>query len=69
MYFFKKSVDTVVSDNGKPLGALLWTALDENKPKTCTRLGGKMSLVTCRTRVICKKIASQSGTIGAQSEN
>ena len=26
-------------------------------------------LVTCRSRVICKKVASRSGTIGAQSEN
>ena len=25
--------------------------------------------VTCRSRVICKKVASKSGTIGAQSEN
>ena len=25
-------------------------------------------LVTCRSRVICKKVASRSGTIGAQSE-
>ena len=26
-------------------------------------------VVTCRSRVICKKVASQNGTIGAQSEN
>ena len=26
-------------------------------------------VVTCRSRVICKKVASRSGTIGAQSEN
>ena len=29
----------------------------------------RVVLVTCRSRVICKKVASWSGTIGAQSED
>ena len=29
----------------------------------------ELLVVTCRSRVICKKVASRSGTIGAQSEN
>ena len=68
--FFKKSLKTAVPDDGNPPGALVLTKLTEwhrfevGREKVFFEI-----FVTCRSRVICKKVASRSGTIGAQSEN
>ena len=46
---------------------------DRKSPNTCSQKIVSvlccLLLVTCRSRVICKNVASRSGTIGAQSEN
>ena len=42
---------------------------DARRPRRRACRARPQLLVTCRSRVICKKVALQSGTFGAQSEN
>ena len=64
----KKSVKTAVLDDRRPPGAVVLTKLVEWYRFKVGHIFFVI-FVTCRSRVICKKVASRSGTIGAQSEN
>ena len=67
--FFKKLVKTVALDDGRPPGALVLTKLIEwHRFEVGQKKTFFVTFVTCRSRVICKKDASLSSTMGAQAK-